>query len=38
MRATAGQQPPIEWEKWAEAVDSICGMIDQLSPKPETKS
>lgn len=37
MRATAGQQPPIEWEKWAEAVDSICGMIDQLSPKSEAK-
>jgi len=37
MRATASQQPPIEWEKWAEAVDVICGMIDQLSPKSEAK-
>lgn len=38
MRPLVQQQSPVEWEKWAEAVDTICGIIDHLSPKSETKS
>ena len=34
MRSAAGQQqPPAEWEKWAEAVDTICDAIDRLTAR-----
>lgn len=37
MRSVAERQSAVEWEKWAEAVDTICGMIDKLSIKADVK-